>query len=270
MKREIFNRALKGDKFSDLHIIDCHCHMGPWYNFYFPGGDIDNMLEDADISGVEKLYIAPHASISCDFKLGNAKACEAAKKHPGRVFAMLTINGSRPEETAGEFDKYYNNPAFMGIKVHPSLHKYKVSDENYYAAYAIIRRRGGYILTHSWEGCAYSSVELCEEAIKAFPGVPFILAHAGGLAAGVDKSIRLVNKYENAYIDTSGFEFSDTWIEEIMDRVDRLKIFFGSDMPFHDQRGGLSRILLADIDDSDKENILGNNFRKMLLFNPKK
>lgn len=270
MGKEILKRALKKDKFPELKIVDCHCHQGPWFNFYFPEAGIGEMIQDADIFGIDKLCVAPHASFSCDFKLGNRQVFDSILKYPDRVFGLLAINGNKPGEIREEFDRYYGILQFVGLKIHPSVHKYSISGENYFVAFEEVKKRGGYVLTHTWDDCPYASNDLCEAAIRAFPDVPFILAHAGGISIGVDKAIKLVNKYENAFIDTSGFEFSDTWIEDIISRIDNTKVFFGSDMPFHDLRSGISRVLLADLDDDIKESILGGNFRKMLGINPKK
>jgi predicted TIM-barrel fold metal-dependent hydrolase len=244
--------------------------MGPWFSYYFPRAEIDEMMHDADTVGIEKLCIAPHASISSDYKLGNVQVTEAIAKYPERIYGYLAVNGNMPEEMQGEFDRYYSSPSFIGVKIHPSLHKYSVAGDNYFIAYEKVDKLGGFVLTHTWYDCPYCNLTLCEEAIKAFPKLPFVMAHAGGVSEGVEKAVKLVNTYENAYIDTCGFEFSDTWIEHIADKADKTKILFGSDVPFHDIRGGALRILLADLDDDTKTAILGGNFRKMLLKKPRK
>lgn len=270
MKFNILNRALAGERFIDLHIVDSHCHMGPWYNYYFPKAEIEDMMHDADIIGVEKMCIAPHASISCDYKLGNSQVYDAICKYPKRVYGLLTLNPNFPEEFENEFNRYYKMEQFIGVKIHPSLCKYPVDGSNLFLAYEKIRKLGGYVLTHSWEEGPFCSTDSCENVIRAFPEVPFVLAHAAGTNVGVSKAINLANKYENAYLDTSGFEFSDTWIEEVISKIDETKVFFGSDCPFHDLRGGISRILFSNLEDHTKEKVLSGNFNRMLLKYPKK
>jgi predicted TIM-barrel fold metal-dependent hydrolase len=41
-------------------------------------------------------------------------------------------------------------------------------------------------------------------------------------------------------------------------------------MPYHDIRGGVSRILFADLSDETKEKLLGRNFAKLLEKSPKR
>lgn len=266
----ILSRALAGDRFDDLQIIDCHNHLGPVYNFYNPPAEIEDMLHDADQLGVTRLCVAPHIALFCDCPLGNDQVDEAARRYPERVWAYLTLNSNRPAEIAAQFEQHYGQAHFIGVKLHPSTHKYSASGENYRLVYERLTRQGGFVLIHSWDDCPYANLDLCEQAIRAFPQVPFILAHAGGIPSGVEKSIRAVNTYPNAFLDTSGFEFSHTWIETIVARADNAKILYGSDMPFHDMRGGISRILFADLADEVKTAILGGNFRQMLQMNPRR
>jgi predicted TIM-barrel fold metal-dependent hydrolase len=71
-------------------------------------------------------------------------------------------------------------------------------------------------------------------------------------------------------MDSSGFEYSDITIETIMKLVDNGKVFYGSDMPYHDIRGGVSRILFADLSDETKEKLLSRNFKKLMERSPKR
>ena len=102
MKESIIERAFNGDIFTDLHIIDMHCHLGPTFNYYNPEAEIEQMIEDADRLGVEKLCIAPHAALSYDHKLGNCLTYNAIQKFPDRVFGLLTLNPNKVNDIACE------------------------------------------------------------------------------------------------------------------------------------------------------------------------
>ena len=270
MKKDMLIRALAGDIFDELNIVDSHCHMGPWYNFYFPKALIEEMIQDASSVGVKMMCIAPHAAISCDYILGNKQVADAAAKYPDCIKGLLTLNPNKQDEIQGQFETYYSRKEFVGVKLHPSLHRYNLACEGCLEVFDRMLEYGGYVLSHTWEGSPDCGIDLCEQLIKHYSNVPFILGHSGGTSMGICKSIRLVNTYENAYMDTSGFEYSNVWIEEIMDKVDGTKVLFGSDFPFHDIRSGISRILFANMEDETKKRILGGNFYDMLLRYPKK
>jgi len=262
--KNITERALRAERFEDLEIIDMHCHLSYTYNYYFPRAEIEDMMEDAGRMGVSKLCVAPHIALSLDHRIGNRDTLDAIRKFPDRVLGMLVLNPNCPRSTAAEFDAYYAVEQFVGAKIHPTSHRYPVDGPNYRPVFEQIRRRGGFVLVHTWEHGEYNNAAQCEGILRDFPDVKFIFAHAFGVNEGVPKSIDLVNRYGNAYMDTSGFEFSDVCIEWIMRRVDHDKVFFGSDLPFHDIRGGASRILLAGLEDDVKRKLLGANFRAFL------
>lgn len=270
VKGPIIDRAFRRDTFQDLHIIDMHCHLGPTSSYYNPAAEIEQMVEDADRVGVEKLCIAPHVALSCDHRLGNQQTYDAIEKFPDRVLGYLCLNPNKPNEIGCEFDRYYAIPQFIGVKIHPSSHQYPINGPRYEPIFEKVDLLGGMLLTHTWESGGLCAAAQCEDVIRRYPRINFILAHSLGLREGVFKAIELTNKYGNAYMDSSGFEFSDITIEAIMKLVDNDKVFYGSDMPYHDMRGGISRILFADLRDVTKEKLLGRNFEKLIEKNPKR
>jgi len=270
MENNITGRALRGEKFNDLHIIDMHCHLREVQEFYFPGGYIEEMIADANLPGIESLCIAPHISLSYDHRDGNRQSVDAVNKFPDRVFAMVMVNPNQPEDITSEIEKYYKIPQFIGVKLHPGSHSYPLSGDKYGAVFECVTRLGGFILTHTWETDGNCNAAECEKVLQRHPGVPLIMAHTLGVPKGIPKALRLANEYENCYIDTSGFEFSNASIEHIMKNVDNSKVFYGSDMPYHDVRSGLSRILLSNLTDEVKIKILSKNYRDMLKKYPKR
>jgi len=271
LKRDIVKRALKGDKFEDLNIVDAHCHLHNLYSFYNPYAGIDEMIQEADRVGVRNICIAPIEGISCDFRLGNKHLKEAMEKYPQRVYGYILINPNFPEQIDEIFEEYYSLKNVLGIKIHPTAHKYSVCGENYRKAFDKVKALGGVVLSHSWQSADSNCVvEACEKIIQAYPEVPFIIGHSGGTCQGVLKAIDVVNKYENAYMDTCGTFFSNMHIEEMAAKAHPARILYASDYPFHDLRIEISDILFADMDDGIKTDILGENFRKMLKINPKR
>ena len=264
MKREIVKRALAGEALNDLNIVDAHCHLHNLYEYYNPEAKIDDMVEEADRIGISYFCISPIEGIFSSPDLGNRHMKEAIMKYPDRVKGYMVINPNFPELYDSMFDTYYNLGGVLGIKIHPTAHNYNLCDENYIKAFDRVNDLGGIVLSHSWQSAPSCSVDLCEQVIKAYPKIPFIIGHSGGTTEGILKSISVVNKYENAYMDTCGTFLSCIRIEEMAAKADSGKILFSSDSPYHDPRVELCNILLADIEDDLKINMLGGNFRKML------
>lgn len=101
-------------------------------------------------------------------------------------------------------------------------------------------------------------------ALKGYPKLPFVLCSN-------DHSYRigrilypLFERFKNFYIETSTFLLYQG-IEEICSRFGSERILFGSGMPFQDGGGSIARVLYAEIDNKDKQNIAYKNAERLLL-----
>ena len=271
MAQQIFERAMKGEIFPELRIIDAHCHLGTGHEFYHAPADIDQMIREADSMGVEKLCIAPEAGIECDYKYGNELMLDSIRRYPNRVYGYLCLNPFHEDEIEEMFDTYYPVEQVVGVKIHPSGHRARIDCEGYRKIFQQVEKRGGFVLSHTWgDFDPFCNLTLCEEVMGRFPKVSFIFAHSGGTVESVKKAIRLVNAYPNIYLDTCGFDITEHCINELVDQCPFEKIIFGTDFPYHDLRYGMTRILFADLDDSQKAGLLHENFANLLKKNPKK
>ena len=264
MSKEITVRALRGDRFDDLDIVDMHCHYRNSYCYYQPQASMEDMVKEEAVLGINTFCVCPVTALECDYKLGNRQSLEFVRKFPDKVYAYVGLNPQYAGEIEGELDKYYGESRFIGVKIHPSGHRAKINCEGYKGVFNAVARRGGFVLTHSWEACPYSNMDLCEQVIAEFPQVNIVLAHTGGTVEGAKKTISLVNRYPNAYLDTCGFDVTEHWINELVERCPEHKILFGTDFPYHDVRYGSTRILFADLEDEVKLRILGGNFRLLM------
>ena len=269
MSKEITARALRGDRFEDLDIVDMHCHYRNSHNYYQAESSMDDMVSGAARVGIKTLCVAPIAQTGIDYKRGNRLALEFVRAYPGRIYAYVGINPHFSSEIESELDKYYQNDRFIGIKIHPTSHRAKITCQGYRDAFAAVARHGGFVLTHTWETCQYCNMDSCEKVVTDFPGVNFVLAHTGGTVEGVKKTIALVNKFPNAYLDICGFDVSEHWINELVERCPINKILFGTDFPYHDVRYASSRVLFADLEDDVKMRILHDNFYGLLGKSPR-
>ena len=81
-------------------IIDCHTHMGPWFNFNVPGNPwAEGMIQAMDTCGIQKVICMPHVAIATDYLWGNRIIEEVIEKHPNRFagYCLGTAEGCVPE-----------------------------------------------------------------------------------------------------------------------------------------------------------------------------
>jgi hypothetical protein len=149
---------------------------------------------------------------------------------------------------------------FRGIKLHPRLHRCAVTDPRYATAWEAAEAFGIPVLCHTGEGQAFSEPDQFAEIAQRYPRGRFILAHTGETFAGMQQCIALLNRFENLYVDVSGWLFMKRgMLEYLVRRVDTGKILYGSDYSWIDVRYALAIVLFADIDERTRTRILRDN-----------
>ena len=73
-------------------IIDCHAHVGPYYNFFNPNNDILGMLAGMDNVGIDITCITPNLSLTYDITEGNKHMHQLVNNYPDRVKGYVGIN----------------------------------------------------------------------------------------------------------------------------------------------------------------------------------
>jgi len=258
--------------YKPFKIIDTHAHLGFTKAMYIPGNpNIDGLISTMDRVGIDRIFIAPHLAISCDFISGNQLALDAAQQYPDRVIALATVNINYNSQYLMELGKCFKNPLFKGIKLHPDFLGYSIRDSRFNDIFQFASDNGVFIISHTDARVTpnhlikFSDPAWFEPYLEKFKNVDVVFAHCGLTPDGFEESLRLSLLYSNCYLDTTGFRFSDTWtIEEIVCKNGSKKLLFGSDMPYNDATSALGRVLYANISDEDKNNILYKNALEIL------
>lgn len=249
-----------GKPLSDTVIIDCHCHIGFWKGFHIPENNSSGMLKSMNSLGINKAFLAAHAAIGPDYKLGNDIVKEALTKYPDRFFGYVTVNPHYIEDINNELERCFSIKGFVGIKLHPGFHGISVDYKKYQPAYEYADKKHIPMLIHTW---GREDLSVLERVARHYSGTYFIMAHAGGDIRSMELALDIVNRNMNIYIDTA---VSCAWegnIEWFIDEIGSEKILYGSDMPYFDPRISFGKIVWARIPDTDKYNILGLNCMKI-------
>lgn len=242
-------------------MIDAHTHFGPFGRFYIPRNTISDFIHSMDIAGIEKVIMSPMMGIACDHQLGNNIVMEFVINYPERILGYVTLNGNYESEILYELERCFSVPGFVGIKVHPSWHKNKITDREYEIAYNYSQEHRVPVLIHAW---GEDEVSQFKQIAQRFPEAILIMAHAGADKKGMRKAIEVANEYENVYLDTAISSAFQGNIEFLVREVGAKKILFGSDAPYFDSRLTIGRIKLAKISDEEKRCIFKNNILSIL------
>jgi len=258
----LLGRALEGET-----VIDCHGHLGPWFAFHVPMGSARGMIVTMDRLGIGRVIVSAHAAIGPDYALGNELADQATVYYPGRLFAYVGVNPNYPsEEMRAELEKHLSKPGFVGIKMHPDVHRYRANGEGYRVAWEAAHERGLPILSHTWHGSSFSAPGMFRDLARDYSGAKIILGHSGGSTEGHAESAKVAGECANVYLDICGSQHFYGSLERVVANVGAERILFGTDLPFLDPRGQLGRVLFSTISDDDKRLILGLNSLRVFGF----
>ena len=257
----IAEAAKMGLSLDDVLIIDGHCHMGYWHNFNISCNNAEGMLVSMDTLGIDKAFITAHSSIGPNYRYGNDVVIDAVVRYPQRFIGYATVNPNYEKDMRAELDRCFAVPGIKGIKLHPASHGCSVDYKSYHIAYRYAQQKQCPVLMHIW-GCG--DVAIVKSLAALYPGVKFIMGHAGGDIRAMEAAIDVVNRHDNAYLDLAISRTYEGNVEWFVSEVGSKKVLYASDMPFLDPRPAIGRVALADISDEQKRDIFGLNLKRIL------
>ena len=242
-------------------VLDIHAHYGMFNEFHTPNSEADSLVRIMDRIGIKQLCIAPFLSIKLDCMAGNRMTREAMEKYPDRILGHACVNPFDEQETKKELCRCFEKWGFHAIKLHPYYNGVEPESDKYNAVFEYANDHNLTILWHYGASSAY-----LKKLASTYKNVNFVVAHYGGSWDGYRKDaiLELVRDVDNIYTDTAS---SVAWygaFERLVDYVGAEKVLFGSDAVFLDAAFQLGRIIGADIAQTEKEKVLGGNFKRLL------
>jgi predicted TIM-barrel fold metal-dependent hydrolase len=252
---------------NDPTITDAHVHTGELDFMFAPRHTPEDLLACMDRRGIR---YAVHCGAMADFRQGSSaatldRARQVFEEAGGRIFYLGVFHPRHERACLQALEAAAGSPGFRGLKIHPSFHGVPGSDPAYRPAWQFAADHDLALLTHSWSVSDYNPVQHLstpdkfEGLVEDFPGVRFVLGHAGGRGEGQRDAVRMAAQYPNVYLDFAGDIYCYRLLERLVAALPYGKILFGSDFPMFDQNANLTRVLLADIEDAAKAAILNDN-----------
>lgn len=206
---------------------------------------LENLRKSLDGTNIVRCVcapVAPNVTYEDVFAAYHAEPRIAAFTSPD--FSFENINDMRTKLEAD-----LKNGA-MGVKIHPILQEAEADSEIVMSAVDIIQKYPAPVLIHAGPANYYlprenktrsadfSSIERIERLIAAFPGVNFIIGHAG--LDDFQKVIEVMPKYKNAYVDTS-FQYPQS-VRDLIAAFGADRVMFASDWHY-----GLRKPMIATV-----------------------
>ncbi len=223
-----------------------------------------------------QMYADVRRTIAGRIRRRNAWGNEVAQRYPTlKNFIGVDPNFMTAQENAEELELRVQGGA-SGIALHPNRNLHRADDRRLWPVYERAQELGLPVLTHGGaEGYRAAYMGLNTEpfdfldVLDAFPRLTLILGHLGH--GYFDQTREIARRYPNVWFETSGpvstrqpYEASDEELTELLRTIGVERVVFGSDFVFADVRSALDRVLGLPLTDTEKEQILGGNAKRLL------
>ena len=242
-------------------IIDIHSHIGdPWFAYWKKNVDVEDHLASMDRWGVDKRCVSwwqPHNAPD----EGNKVIAEVCKKYPKRFLGFAVINPRWYQGAVDEVKKAKEELGMVGLKFHPAACHYH-SDS---PCLNKVMEKGielGFPMLFHCGADEYSNPRNLGNLAARFPEATIIMAHMGEEASF--EGISTAGEYSNIVLDTTG---SMNWYRVLnfaLELVGDERIVFGMDFPAYNPGPEISKVRDADISESQKKKIMGENAARIL------
>ncbi len=253
-------------------IIDSHIHVGPMARQYVRDYSIEGLLAQMDRLGIDR-------SVSCntytlcegDLEYGAEYGSRLYQETGGRILSYHYYTPKCQARSLNVMEKYVEDPAYVGIKIHPAFVMTPAEDESFRPVWEFAKAHGLPIISHTWDITSnpkqiYAFPDRFERFIQEYPEVKFIMAHSGGRPGGIRAAAGLGKRYKNVMFDIAGDIWCNGALEYLVGEVGAERILYGSDYNMMDQQMMLGVVLGSKLSIKEKECILCSNAIRLFEF----
>ena len=258
-----FQEAARHFRIWDNHT---HLHAVPGDT---PEKRMEVLIRCADRLGIERLIVSQGYSTDLHpspelIREENDRVMQAVQRFPDRAYGSVYLSPSFPEFSLREFDRCVRDGPMISVGELEIDRRCNVPEMD-----AIVERAvsmNTHVMQHTWlkldgnepgESSPYDLVELA----RRHPKANFICVHTGG---DWERGIRIIRDAKNVSAEIAGFDPTSGVLEMAVRELGPERVVYGSDVGGRSFASQLSKVLGADIPDSDKELVLGGNLRRML------
>jgi len=248
-------------------IWDLHCHLSG-VSGDTPEERMAQLIEFADRMGIERLCVYMGMKWSDnptpdDMRRQNDEVIQALKGWHYRAVGFVYLNPNHVEESLAELDRCVRDGPMVGVKLWIAKHC------NASELDAIIKRATelkALIFQHTWFNALggkpgeSTPLDLAELAAR-HPHATLICGHTGG---DWERGIRAIRLHRNISVDLAGSDPTAGLTEIAVRELGAERVIYGSDAGGRSFASQLGKVFGADISESAKKLILGENLMRLL------
>ncbi len=230
-------------------------------------GTLNGLLDSMDRTGIDLSVILPVVTRPSQFESINVFAKSVNEKYAGR---FISFGGIHPdsEDYKGQL-RTIKEMGLPGIKLHPDYQGVMIDDVRYMNIIEYADELGLITLTHAGVDSGLPDPVHCppdrmRKVIDTIKPKRLVVAHYGGWKQWEQAYEYLIDA--DVYFDTAvtfGYLEQELFLK-MWEKVNKEKVLFATDSPWSDAAMPLSKVHELPISQKEKEDLLGNNAKKLL------
>jgi predicted TIM-barrel fold metal-dependent hydrolase len=234
-------------------IIDAHNHLGVRHGASQTG---DELVERMDAAGVDQACVFPFVEGEFD----NDVVDVAVQAHPDRLIPFLAVNPWHQEAAVEEIHRRADK-GYKGVKIHPTIHGYHLSDFDLVGPVMnAIRERELVVISHGASDL-YNAPPEFAAITRKYPEIPFLMAHSGTFWSH-DQAVELAAEIPNLYLETARVPLFE--VAHSVRTLGPEKVVWGTDSPFVDYSFEYEKMGRAVDSEEARQLVCGGNLRRLL------
>jgi uncharacterized protein len=228
-----------------------------------------------DQDGRERAIADIDASMGERLKQSNHVVCDLARRHP-ELIAFVSADPWALDAREGPMHlrDVVTNRGARGVKLHPVLQQFDVSDPRMFPIYETCVDLDVPIVAHSGpsrSGPQFAEPRAFAGMLRSFPNLRVVLAHLGGGAWR--QTAEIARAYPNAYFDCceilawigASNAPDENQFARLIQEVGVDRVLLGSDFPWYELDYSVERLMgLPLLSHEEKTAILGGNAVRLL------
>ncbi len=250
-----------------MEIWDLHCHLhGVPGNT--PEARLGKLLEYADRMGIARLCLFMGMEWSYDpsperMRRENDDVLRAVGHFPERAFGFVYLNPKHTQASLDELNRCVRDGPMVGVKL------WVAQRCNAPELDPIIERAielKAVVFQHTWLKITgnlpgeSTPMEVAELAAR-HPSATIVCGHSGG---DWERGLRAIRSHKNIHAELGGGDPTAGFTEMAVRELGAERVVYGSDVGGRSFASQLAKVLGADIAESAKRLILGQNLKRLL------
>jgi predicted TIM-barrel fold metal-dependent hydrolase len=235
-------------------IIDAHNHIGVRHGASQTGLEL---VAKMDAVGVDKAIVIPFVEGTID----NSVIQREVQTAPDRLIPFCAVNPWDRDSAIEDIRHCVEDLGFKGVKLHPTLHGYRLGDRGLVDPIFAAARDLRVIVTSHGASDLYNNPREFGVMAAAFPDVPVLMVHMGYFWE-CDLAIEMSKQHKNLYLDTSRAPIFE--IAEAVRVAGPDKVVWGTDSPFVDYELEFAKMTRVSADRDAYRLVVGGNIGRLL------